>query len=82
MEERLNTGLEEFDFFILRDSRGPNFLEFYARSPSHAFSGVKILSAPYPKTPQDYQISRWKFTKIEEILGFGWKFCEFSKLKN
>ena len=33
----------------------------------------------YPKTPPDDQISRWKFTKIEKILGFRWKFCYFLK---
>jgi len=37
---------------------------------------------PYPKTPADRQIFGWKFTKIEEILGFGWKFCVVLKEEN
>ena len=44
-EDGLYTGLEEFDFQMFRDSRGPDLLEFYTRSPSHTFSDVEVLPA-------------------------------------
>ena len=44
-DNRINAGVQEFDFEILRNSGGPNCLIFYERSPSQAFVDVKILSA-------------------------------------
>ena len=41
-----------------------------------------FMLAAYPKTPPDDQISRRKFTKIDEILDFRWKFCEVLKQEN